>query len=82
MFKTVNGLTPNYISDSVTMTSDIHDLDTRLSRSNDVHIPLHNYAMLKWSFRLNGGEVLNNLPDGLKVVHNLLDLWKVYTTCC
>ena len=54
MFKAINGLTPNFISDNEAMASDMHDKDTRLSRSNDVHIPPHNSAILKQSFMYNG----------------------------
>ena len=78
MFKATNGLTPNYISDNVTMTRDMHDRDTRLSRSNDVHIPLHNSAILKRSFMYNGSVVWNNLSEELKALPCLSDFKKAY----
>ena len=64
------------------MPSDIHDRDTRLSRSNDVHITPHNFAMLKMSFMYNGSVVWNNLPGGIKAAHSLIDFKKVYKICC
>ena len=81
MFKAVNGLTPNYISDNVTMARDMHDRDTRLSRSNDVHIPPHNSAILKRSFMYNGSVVWNNLSEELKALHCLNDFKKAYKMC-
>ena len=81
MFKAVNGLTPNYISDNVAMARDMHDRDTRLSRSNDVHIPPHNSAILKRSFMYNGSVVWNNLSEELKALHCLSDFKKAYKMC-
>ena len=81
MFKAVNGLTPNYISDNVAMARDMHDRDTRLSRSNDVHIPPHNSAILKRSFVYNGSVVWNNLSEEVKVLHCLSDFKKAYKMC-
>ena len=81
MFKAVNGLTPNYISDNVTMARDMHDRDTRLSRSNDVHIPPHNSAILKRSFMYNGSAVWNNLSEELKALHCINDFKKAYKMC-
>ena len=81
MFKAINGLTPNYISDNVTMARDMHDRDTRLSRSNGVHIPPHNSAILKRSFMYNGSVVWNNLSEELKALHCLSDFKKAYKMC-
>ena len=52
MYKSVHGLAPMYLTDNVVMAGEIHDRDTRLSHSNDVHIPPHNTDILKrntWS---------------------------------
>ena len=68
-----------FISDNVTM--DMHDRDTRLSRSNDVHIPPHNSAILKRSFMYNGSVVCNNLSEELKALHCLSDFKKAYKMC-
>ena len=54
MFKAINGLVPNYLSDSIVMAGESHDRDTRLSESLDVHIPSHNSSALKRSFIYNG----------------------------
>ena len=81
MFKAVNGITPNYISDNVTMAKDMHDRDTRVSRSNDVHIPPHNSAILKRSFMYNGSVVWNKLSEELKAPHRLSDFKKAYKMC-
>ena len=59
----------------------MHDRDTRLSRSNDVHIPPHNSAILKRSFMYNGSVVWNNLSEELKALHCLSDFKKAYKMC-
>ena len=81
MFKAVNGITPNYISDNVTMARNMHDRHTRLSRSNDVHIPPHNSAILKRSFMYHGRVVSNNMSEDLKSLHCLSDFKKAYKMC-
>ena len=81
MFKAINGLTPNYISDNVTMARDMHDMDTHPSRSNDVHIPPHNSAILKRSFMYNGSVVWNNLSEELKALPCLNDFKKANKMC-
>ena len=35
MFKAINGLVANYLSDSIVMAGEAHDRDTRLSESLD-----------------------------------------------
>ena len=47
MFKAINGLVPNYLSDSIVLAGEAHDRNTRLSESLDVHIPSHNSSALK-----------------------------------
>ena len=78
MFKAINGLVPNYLSDSIVMASEAHDRDTRLSESLDVHIPSHNSSALKRSFIYNGSVLWNALPEEIKrykeqIIDPLLD---------
>ena len=62
------------ITDNVVMAGEIHDRDTRLSHSNDVHIPPHNTDILKRSFIFNGGVIWNKLPDEIGMANDVLDL--------
>ena len=71
MFKAINGLVPNYLSDSIAMASEAHDWDTRLSESLDAHIPSHNSSALKRSFIYNGSVLWNALPEEIKASDSL-----------
>ena len=76
MFKTINGLVPNYLSDSIVLASEAHDRDTRLSL--DVHIPSHNSSALKRSFIYNGSVLWNALPEEIKASDSLFTFKKRY----
>ena len=69
MFKAINGLVPNYLSDSIVMAGEAHDRDIWLSESLDVHIPSHNSSALKRSFIYNGSVLWNALPEEIKASH-------------
>ena len=73
MYKSVHGLAPVYLTDNVVMAGEIHDRDTRLSHSNDVHIPPYNTDVLKRSFIFNGGVIWNKLPDEIRMANDVLD---------
>ena len=61
----------------MTIVSDMHDRDTRLSRSNYViHNPPHDSTALKRSYMYNVSVVCNNFPGELKVVCSLSILKK------
>ena len=77
MYKSVHGLAPMYLTDNVVMAGEIHDRDTRLSQSNDVHIPPHNTDILKRSFIFNGGVIWNKLLDEIRMANDVLDFkWR------
>ena len=78
MFKAINGLVPNYLSDSIVMAGEAHDRDTRLSESLDVHIPSHNSSALKRSFTYNGSVLWNALPEEIKASDSLFTFKKKY----
>ena len=69
MFKAINGLVANYLSDSIVMAGEAHDRNTRLSESLDGHIPSHNSSALKRSFIHNGSVLWNALPEEIKASH-------------
>ena len=78
MFKAINGLVPNYLSDSIVMAGESHDRDTRLSESLDVHIPSHNSSALKRSFIYNGSVLWNALPEEIKASDSIFTFKKRY----
>ena len=78
MFKAINGLVPNYLSDSIVMAGESHDRDTRLSESLDVHIPSHNSSALKRSFIYHGSVLWNALPEEIKASDSIFTFKKRY----
>ena len=71
MYKPINGLTPLHLTDSLVRACDVHDRNTRLSNSKDVHVPPHKSNILKRSFIYNGSVIWNNLPSEIKRAENL-----------
>ena len=78
MFKAINGLVPNYLSDSIVMAGEAHDRNTRLSESLDVPIPSHNSSALKRSFIYNGSVLWNALPEEIKASDSIFTFKKRY----
>ena len=66
MYKALNGLTPEYLSDTIVLAGEAHDRETRLTDSFDVYVPGYNSAMLKRSFIYNGSVLWNSLPLDIK----------------
>ena len=67
-----------YLTDNVVMASEIHDRDTRLSHSNDVHILPHNTDILKRSFICNCGVIWKELSDKIRMANDVLDFESRY----
>ena len=78
MFKAMNGLVPNYLSNSIVMAGEAHDRNTRFSESQDVHIPSHNSSALKRSFIYNSSVPWNALPEEIKALHSIFTFKKRY----
>ena len=78
MFKAINGLVPNYLSDSIVMAGEAHNRNTRLSESLDVHIPSHNSSALARSFMYNGSVLWNALPEEIKESDSVFTFKKRY----
>ena len=77
MFKAINKIVPNYLSDSNVMAGETHDRDTRLSESLDVHIPSHNSSTLKRSFICNSSVLWNALPEVIKASDSIFTFEKI-----
>ena len=77
MYKAIHGLTPMYMTDNIVMAGETHDLDTRLSDSNDVNIPPDNSIVLKRSFIYYGSVIWKNLPGEIMVATDVPDFkWR------
>ena len=72
MFKSTNGLTTPYLTDSIVRGSETHDRNTRLANSYDVHVPSYNSEILKRSFVYNVSVRWNSLCNEIKLADNLL----------
>ena len=59
------------------MASEAHDHNTRLTNSNDVHVPSHNSEILKRSFVYNGS-VLWNSHCHVKLADNVNTFKRTY----
>ena len=66
MFKCVNGLAPNYLSDQVNLMSEVNNYNTRSSNSLDVLVPAVNREIFRKSFAFNGARIWNSLPDFIR----------------
>ena len=53
------------------MANDVHDRNTRLANSKDVHVPHHKSNVPKRSFLYSGSVIWNNLPSEIKMAENL-----------
>ena len=80
MYKSINGLTPLHLTDSLVRACDVHDRNTRLSNSKDVHVPPHKSNILKRSFIYNDSVIWNNLPSEIKRAENLNQFTYRYKT--
>ena len=66
MYKIVNGLAPNYLSDFITLTSDIHSRNTR-SSSNSIWIRKNITSKIhRKSFFFFIANIYNSIPQNIK----------------
>ena len=66
VFNCIHGNAPRYLSDSIDMTSHMHDRNTRLNMSSDVNVPLGRTHYMHSSFIYRGAVVWNALPNAVK----------------
>ena len=78
MFKAINWLTAAYLTDSIVIACEVHDRNTRLTNSNDVHVPSHNSEILNRSFVYNGSVLWNSLRHEVKLADNVNGFKRMY----
>ena len=65
MYKILNGLAPNYLSDFITLTSDIHNINTR-RRNNSIWINKHITSKIhRKSFYFFIANIYNSIPENI-----------------
>ena len=71
MFKSIHGLAPTYLSDSIVMNFDVNGYNTRSTDTMDVYIPKPNKEIYRNSLLYKGGIIWNSLPDEVKESSNI-----------
>ena len=66
MFKSLHGLTPTYLSDSIIMNADINDYNTRGAQNRNVHQTRPRIEKFRNSLLYKAGELWNALPPSVK----------------
>ena len=66
MFEAIHGLTPDYLTNLITMRVDIHRYETRSAKNDDVFIPQVKKDIYKNSLLVCGGKLWNELPGNIK----------------
>ena len=71
MFKSIHGLAPTYLSESIVMNADINEYNTRGAWNRNVYQPRPGIEKYKNSFLYKASELWNALPPSLKESHDL-----------
>ena len=71
MFKCIHGIAPNYLSDQVTLLSEVSPYNTRRANSLDVIVPTVNKSIFKRSLSYNGAIIWNSIPDSIRNADDL-----------
>ena len=66
MFKSIRGLAPTYLSDSIVMNADVNEHNTRGAQNMNVYLPRPRIEKYKSSFLYKAGELWNALPLSVK----------------
>ena len=66
MFKSIHGLAPTYLSDSIVMNADINEYNTKGAQHRNVYQPHPRIEKYKNSFLYKAGELRNALPPSVK----------------
>ena len=66
MFKTLNGIAPDYMSDMFTQTSETHNRNLRSVSNGDLRVPFARTKYFQNSFAVHGAKQWNALPPDLR----------------
>ena len=71
VFKALNGLSPDYMSDMFTYVRDINLCDTRSVRDNSLYIPKIKKQIFSQSIQVNGPRTWNGIPSEIRNLSSL-----------
>ena len=78
MFKTFNNLTPSYLQDHFTLTSDVHQRPLRSTTENLLYVPKPNIELFRKSLSYSGSKIWNAIPDHVKQSTSIIQFKKEY----
>ena len=79
MFKCLNNdMAPAHLRNEVSLSSEIHDVQTRFALNHNVAIPKPNIEIYKKSFKYHGSLIWNALPSELKHAGDLREFKGLY----
>ena len=71
MFKCMNGIAPEYLSDNLHSISDVHSYSLRSTTLHHLHVPRPKSEYFKRTFQYSGIILWNSLPVDIKMVKKL-----------
>ena len=74
MYKALNGLTPEYITNMLTPNSQVHDRTLRSSADGTLMVPGSRTSLYDKSFSVSAPKYWNSLPTYIKNEHSLTSL--------
>ena len=78
MFKIFNNLTPSYLQDHFTLTSDVHQRPLRSTTENLLYVPKPNIELFRKSLSYSGSKIWNAIPDHVKQSTSIIQFKKEY----
>jgi len=69
LYKCLNNLVPQYLSDYFTRNYNVHSYNTR--RRSDLHLPKVKLSLSKRTFRYSGSTLFNLLPSSMQKAESL-----------
>ena len=71
MFKCMNGMAPQYLTDKFRCANDVHDRNTRNSTNNNLYVPRPRTEKFKQSLAFAGSKTWNSLPTDVREAGSL-----------
>ena len=78
MFKIFNNLTPSYLQDHFTLTSDVHQRPLRSTTENLLYVPKPNIELFRKSLSYSGSKIWNAIPDHVKQSTSIIQFKNEY----
>ena len=82
VYKSLHGLTPDYLSNIFRYLKDVHNVTTRRSHTNNLYEPRAKTKFGEMSISYSGSRLWNKLPDHIKNQQTLNSFKKHYMNFC